>query len=302
MFTYEIGIYNESKSQNAWSYLIISPCPASSFFSPNLLCSGLKRRSQSRTMAAPHFDRSPENQASFPRYFYRQLSARPQVVKDVDLHGKTAIVTGSNCGVGLETSRQLLDLGISKLILAVRNEEKGKTAAADLLAGRKEIPPDTIEVWKLDLSVYDSVVAFADRVAKTVTRLDIAVLNAGFVPVKRTINTSTGHDEVIQVNYLSTALLAILLVPIAKRVRNNQPQPTRITLTLSEVAAWARFPVGKEVPILSALDAPGKLAEDTNDRMFVSKLLGDYFVHELAKQVPPSVAIINAASPVRATT
>lgn len=250
-------------------------------------------------MAAPHFDISPEKQASFPRYFYHQLTAKPQLVRDVDLHGKTAIVTGSNCGVGLETSRQLLDLGVSKLILAVRNEDKGKTAAADLLAGRKETPPDTIEVWKLDLSVYDSVVAFTDRVAKTVTRLDIAILNAGFVPVKRTMNTLTGHDEIIQVNYLSTALLAILLLPIAKRVRNNQPQPTRITLTLSEVAAWANFPVGKEVPILAALDAPGKLAENTNDRMFVSKLMGDYFVHELAKKVPPSVAIINAASPVR---
>jgi hypothetical protein len=68
-------------------------------------------------------------------------------------------------------------------------------------------------------------------------------------------------------------------------------------LTLSEVAAWARFPVGKDVPILAALDAPGKLAENTNDRMFVSKLLGQYFVTALAKQVSPSVAIINAASP-----
>lgn len=249
-------------------------------------------------MAAPQFDISPEKQASFPRYFYRQLTAKPHVVKDVDLHGKTALVTGSNCGVGLETSRQLLDLGVSKLILAVRNEEKGRAAAADLLAGRKDISPGTIEVWKLDLSVYDSVVAFADRVAKTVTRLDIAILNAGFIPVKRTVNTSTGHDEIVQVNYLSTALLAVLLLPIAKRVRNNQPGPTRITLTLSEVAAWAQFPVGKEVPILTALDAPGKLADDTNDRMFVSKLLGDYFVHKLAKKVPPSVAIINAASPV----
>lgn len=192
-------------------------------------------------------------------------------MKDVDLHGKTSLVTGSNCGVGLETSRQLLDLSASKLILAVRNEEKGRAAAADLLAGRENVPPDKIEVWKLDLSVHDSVVAFADRVAKAVTRLDIAILNAGFIPVKCTVNTSTSHDE----------------------IGNNQPEPTHITLTLSEVAAWAQFPVGKEVPILTALDAPGKLADDANDRMLVSKLLSDYFVHELAKKVPPSVAIIN---------
>ncbi|TGJ86589.1 hypothetical protein E0Z10_g2192 [Xylaria hypoxylon] len=248
-------------------------------------------------MAAAPFDTTPEKQASFPRFMYHQITATPQVVSDVDLSGQTALVTGSNCGVGLETSRQLLDLGVSKLILAVRNEEKGMAAAADLSADRKDMSPDSIEVWKLDLSAYDSVVSFAERARKTLARLDIAILNAGMCPIKRTINESTGHDEIIQVNYLSTALLAFLLLPVAKAVRNNQPRPTRITLTLSEVAVWARFPVGNAVPILAALDAPGKLANNTNDRMFVSKLLGQYFIGALAKQVPTSVAVINAASP-----
>lgn len=172
-------------------------------------------------MADPHFDVSPQAQASFPRYMYRQVTAKPQVVDNVDLRGRVALVTGSNSGVGLETSRQLLDLGVSKLILAVRDEEKGRAAAADLLADRKDTPPDTIEVWKLDLSVYDSVVSFVDRVSRTLTRLDIAVLNAGFCPAKRMVNPSTGHDEIIQVNYLSTALLTVLLLPVAKRVRKE---------------------------------------------------------------------------------
>lgn len=248
-------------------------------------------------MATPQFDVSPETQASFPRFMYHQVTAKPQVVEGIDLSGRTALVTGSNSGVGLETSRQLLDLGVSKLILAVRDEEKGRAAAADLLTGRKNTLPNTVEVWKLDLSSYDSVVAFADRAAKTLTRLDIAALNAGFCPAKRIINTATGHDEIIQVNYLSTALLAVLLLPVARRVRPSQPQPTRITLTLSEVANWARYPVGKELPILAALDAPGGLADNTNDRMFVSKLLGHFFVRALATKVPPSVAVIDAASP-----
>lgn len=55
---------------------------------------------------------------------YHQVITKPQIVKGIELHGRTALVTGSNCGVGLETSRQLLDLGVSKLILAVRDEEK----------------------------------------------------------------------------------------------------------------------------------------------------------------------------------
>jgi hypothetical protein len=80
-------------------------------------------------------------------------------------------------------------------------------------------------------------------------------------------------------------------------VRPSQPQPTRITLTLSEVANWARFPVGEDLPILAALEGPGNLAGNTNDRMFVSKLLGHFFVRALAHKVPPSVAVIDAASP-----
>ncbi|KAI1820126.1 NAD(P)-binding protein [Xylaria intraflava] len=248
-------------------------------------------------MATPSFDISPEKQASFPRYLYRQSTFTPQPVSNVDLSGKTALVTGSNSGVGLETSRQLLDLGLSKLILAVRDEEKGKTAAADLTANRKGVAAGAVEVWKLDLDSYDSVVAFADRVGKTLTRLDIAILNAGICPAKRTVNATTGHDEIIQVNYLSTALLTLLLLPTAKTVRANQPQPTRITLTLSEVGAWAQFPVGEVVPILPALDAPGKAADNTRDRMFVSKLLGQYFTSAVASRVPASVAVVNGASP-----
>lgn len=258
---------------------------------------GVETTNLAVAMTATQFEMTPEKQASFPRFLYRQITAAPQAVRDVDLHGKTAIVTGSNCGVGLETSRQLLDLGVSRLILAVRDEEKGRTAAKQLLADRTNVMPDTVDVWKLDLSAYNSVVSFAERAGNELSRLDIAVLNAGMLPAKRTINASTGHDEIIQVNYISTALLALLLLPVAKKVRKYQPHPTRITLTLSEVACWARFPVGKDVPILAALDAPGTLADDTNDRMFVSKLLGHYFVHALAKKVPSSITVVNAASP-----
>ncbi|KAI5925080.1 hypothetical protein F4810DRAFT_708884 [Camillea tinctor] len=132
-------------------------------------------------MTPAQFDVIPEKQTGFSRF--------------------TPLVVGSNCGVGLETSRQLLNLGVRKLILAVHNEEKGKAAAADLSASRKDMLQDIIEVWK------------------------------------RTLNASTGHDEIILVNYISTALLTILILPVAKAVRENQPQPIRITLALSEVGA-----------------------------------------------------------------
>ncbi|KAK7751572.1 hypothetical protein SLS62_006522 [Diatrype stigma] len=239
-------------------------------------------------------------------YFYRQFTRRPAPVRGVDLRGRTAIVTGSNTGLGFEVSRQLLGLGLSRLILAVRSEEKGKAAAArlaeDLPRRQEDRDVAVIEVWPLDLSAYDSVVAFARRAHASLDRLDHVVLNAGmWQPVARTFNASTGHDETVQVNYLSTALLALLLLPVAKakRAAGGQPQPTRITFVSSEVAGFTKFAEGRSqgsVPILAALDSrEGKF--DPLDRMFVGKLLQQFFVTELAGRVPPSAALVNACSP-----
>ncbi|KAI0869420.1 NAD(P)-binding protein [Hypoxylon argillaceum] len=198
------------------------------------------------------FDITPEKEASQANWLYRQLFVYPPAIsrRDVHLAGKTAIVTGSNIGLGLECARQLLDLGIEKLILAVRDEAKGAAARETLRTASKAI----IEVWKLDLSHYDSVTAFTER-AKTLPRLDFVVLNAGVFKVTFDQNPDTHHEEVIQVNYLSTALLTILMLPVIQS-KNTSEAPGRLVL-----------------------------------------LLGQLFMVELVKRVPPSVAIINACNP-----
>jgi NAD(P)-dependent dehydrogenase (short-subunit alcohol dehydrogenase family) len=241
--------------------------------------------------ANQQFNVTPEKQASLPRFFYNQLTVTPTEVRDVNLRGKTAIVTGANSGVGFESSRQLLDLGLSKLILAVRSEEKGNAARAKLSEGRT-LDATAIEVWLIDFSDYSSVVLFTER-TKSLEHLDIVILSVGIFPASRTFNERTRHDEMIQVNYLSTALLTILLLPICKAKKGSQP--TRITLVSSEVSAWTNFKEKNERPLLSALDKPGNI--NMLDRMMVSKLLGQLFLARLTKLVPTTVAIINSASP-----
>ncbi|KAJ5154225.1 Short-chain dehydrogenase/reductase SDR [Penicillium coprophilum] len=195
------------------------------------------------------FDVTPEKQASVPRFFYNQLTVKPVTVQGVSLVGKTALVTGSNSGVGFETSRQLLDLGLSKLILAVRSEERGQTAKKKLSADRN-LSDDSIEVWNLDQSDYGSVVAFAERTKS--------------LPVKEK--------------------------------RAAQGGPSRITIVSSEVSAWTAFKEKESFPLLASLDQKNAKV-DLLDRMMVSKLLGQFFLSYLASIVPPSVVIINAASP-----
>ncbi|KAH8781182.1 hypothetical protein F5883DRAFT_539560 [Diaporthe sp. PMI_573] len=252
---------------------------------------------------AVHFDITPEKEASKLQFLRRQFSAGPPALlrSDVDLSGKTAIVTGGNGGIGLECSKQLLDLGLKRLIIAVRDEAKGE-AARNTLTAKKALEADqTIDVWKLDLASYESVTAFAQKAAGLSPRLDIAILNAGINRGSFALNPTTSHEEDIQTNYLSTALLVLLLLDSFKNSRasadatatNNTPG--RIVVVSSDTSAWAKFAEKDKEPLLPAFDVKGSW--DKFDRYATTKLLGQFFVTELARRVPPSLAVVNCANP-----
>ncbi|KAK7983602.1 hypothetical protein PG989_011004 [Apiospora arundinis] len=233
-------------------------------------------------MATPSvtFNITPEQEASKLQFLRRQFSAAPPAVlrADVDLAGKTAIVTGANGAIGLECCRQLLDLGVSKLIMAVRDEAKGDVARETLMATRPDAN-QTIEVWKPDYASYESVVAFAKRAETATPRPGIAILNAG-------------------TNYLSTVLLALLLLRTFKQhiPSSSSPQgPGRIVIVSSDTAAWAKFNEKDQDPLLPSFDDEANF--NVYDRYATTKLLGHLFVAELARRVPATTAIINCANP-----
>ncbi|KAI0844100.1 NAD(P)-binding protein [Daldinia vernicosa] len=239
------------------------------------------------------FDVSPETRAGLIHYFYRQLFVTPPPVlqRDVNLSGKTAIITGANGGIGLEVARQLLDLGC-KVILAVRDESKGEIARKDLTNGR-DLVSGFIQVWKLDLSSYDSIIAFAER-AKRLESLDIAILNAGIYKVTESFSP-TGYEEGVQINFLANMLLTILLLPIIKEKRVGS-HPGHICVVSSDTAAWTKFEEGNSTPVLAAFK---RKAADWNmaDRYGATKLLGQLFLTELAKKVSSSVVTLSCANP-----
>lgn len=212
--------------------------------------------------------------------------------KDTNLKGKVAIVTGSTSGLGLEASRQLLSYGLSELILAVRSKERGEKVAATFKA---EFPDANIRVWSLEMESYDSIQAFTRRAEVELVRLDIAILNAGVQGADFVTVPSTGHEKLIQVNYLSTALLAILLLPILKS-KSPAGEPGRLTIVSSGTARGATLSELKGVPILAALDdktRPWKPVE----RYAVSKLLGHLFIINLVNHVNCEDVIVNLADP-----
>lgn len=241
------------------------------------------------------FTISPEKEASMSNFFKRQFFDKTPPVsrRDVDLSGKTAIITGSNTGLGLECARQLLDLGCSKLVLAVRSESKGETARQGL-SRNSNLKSDAIEVWNLDLASYDSVIAFSKR-AQSLERLDLVILNAGIFKVKQAFNSTTGYEEDVQINYLSNALLTLLLFPVLiEKKRGNTPG--RVVLVSSDLAGWTKFEERSQSPLLPVFTK--KAAKWNNaERYGTSKLLGQFFINELSKRVASSTVTVTCANP-----
>ncbi|HEU0165882.1 MAG TPA: SDR family NAD(P)-dependent oxidoreductase, partial [Thermomicrobiales bacterium] len=97
-----------------------------------------------------------------------------EVVADVDLRGKRAIVTGGASGIGLETARALASAG-AEVTIGVRNLEAGMKAAAGIAPAVGE---GRVLVMPLDLADRAAIAAF---VASWEDPLDILVNNAGIM-------------------------------------------------------------------------------------------------------------------------
>ncbi|BFZ63025.1 hypothetical protein YB2330_004137 [Saitoella coloradoensis] len=190
-------------------------------------------------------------------------------VAKADLTGKTAIVTGSNVGLGLESARHLASMNPAHLILAVRSVDKGEKAKADILNTTGYT--GKLEVWHLDLSSFDNVRKFAERVERECNRLDILLENAGIA--SNAWNTTPDNWELtLQTNVLSTTLLALLLLPLLRRTVRSDPTSTpRLILVGSEVHFWAKFPEQDAERPLAALNDQSRFLGQ--DRYFISKLL-----------------------------
>ncbi len=224
-------------------------------------------------------------------FYNNQFKAKPQwPAPGTSLSGKTAIVTGGNTGLGYETASQLLDLNLSHLILAVRSPEKGDAAANKL----RKVYKAKIEVWKLDMDSYESIQAFARRV-ESLTRVDIVLLNAGVMKLTFTTVKSTGHQETIQVNYLSTALLAMLLLPTLKTKGKSAGVTPHLTIVSAALTLAAKFPNRNSVPLLPSFDDPKTF--DREEIYNSSKLMMHMWLWKLSDYVSADDVIVNLADP-----
>ncbi|BBY63288.1 SDR family NAD(P)-dependent oxidoreductase [Mycolicibacterium helvum] len=114
-----------------------------------------------------------------------------------DQTGRTAVITGANTGLGYETAHALAGRG-ARLVLAVRNLDKGK-AAADLIGRR--YPGADVAVQELDLTSLESVRAAADQLRASHDRIDLLINNAGVMMTPKQ-TTEDGFELQFGTNHL----------------------------------------------------------------------------------------------------
>jgi NAD(P)-dependent dehydrogenase (short-subunit alcohol dehydrogenase family) len=137
---------------------------------------------------------------------FSATSTAADVIKGIDLTGKTAIVTGGYAGIGLETVKTFVGAG-AKVIVPARDVEK----AAKNLDG-----VENVIVEAMDLMDPASIDAFAARFLATGSPLHILVNNAGimWVPLQR---DARGYESQLATNHLGHFQLTARLWPAFQR-------------------------------------------------------------------------------------
>jgi len=162
-----------------------------------------------------------------------------------DLSGKTAVVTGANGGLGLETAKVLANKG-AHVVMAAHNPAKTAAATEQI---RSDVPHASLEVVPLDLASLASVRAAADQIIAAHNVVDILVNNAGVMGLPER-PTADGFEMQLGVNHLGHWALTAHLMPALVAA------PRARVVTVTSTAHHMGRPVDPDNPHLHGRYAP----------------------------------------------
>jgi NAD(P)-dependent dehydrogenase (short-subunit alcohol dehydrogenase family) len=126
-----------------------------------------------------------------------------------DQHGRMALVTGANSGIGFHQVLELAREG-AHVLLASRDADRGRVGRA---AVWEAVPAASIELVQLDLADLDSVRRLAGEILDRGVGLDLLINNAGVMAVPRRRTTAQGFELQFGTNHLGHFALTGCLLP-----------------------------------------------------------------------------------------
>jgi NAD(P)-dependent dehydrogenase (short-subunit alcohol dehydrogenase family) len=155
----------------------------------------------------------------------------------LDLSGRTAVVTGANGGLGLQTALALAGAG-THVVLAAR--DPSKTAAAEARI-RERHPSASLEVVPLDLGGLSVVSAAAQKILAGHDRVDLLVNNAGVMAMPQR-TTVDGFEMQLGVDHLGHWALTAHLLPALLQA------PSARVVTVTSTARFMGGPLNPADP------------------------------------------------------
>lgn len=112
------------------------------------------------------------------------------------LDGKVAVITGATSGMGEASAKRFAEAG-AKVVIAGRNEERGRRVEADI----REKGGDAVYLH-LDVSDEEDVRTFIDQAVEKCGKIDILFNNAGIFPATPPLEQmeTAVWDEIMDIN------------------------------------------------------------------------------------------------------
>ncbi len=210
-----------------------------------------------------------------PMSAFGKRSTAEEVTAGMDLAGKTALVTGCNSGLGLETMR-VLTLRGAHVIGAARTLEKAEQACASVTG---KTTPLAVELTDLP-----GIVTAAGKVADMGVALDMLILNAGIMQLPE-LQVVNGVERQFAVNHVGHFLLTMRLLDQVVAADAG-----RVVVVSSGAHRWA--PQGIRFDNLD-----GSQDYDPREAYGVSKTANGLFSRELARRLAETSATSNSLHP-----
>src|SRR6185312_2985172 len=133
----------------------------------------------------------------------------------IDLHGRTALVTGAGTRLGAAIAGELAAAGCELLVHYGHNDEGARRVVAEATAlGRKAV------ALQADLTDRAQIDSLAERALAEAGKVDVLVHNAGNFERVLPQDLSAGPwDRALALNVTAPYLLTIALAPALRRAR-----------------------------------------------------------------------------------